>query len=46
MYEFFFTFIRMLRVRSVVEAISPGVNGPGLEADNSPPSSAEVRNAW
>jgi hypothetical protein len=24
----------------------PGVNRPGREADHSPPSSAEVRNAW
>jgi hypothetical protein len=29
----------------VEEAISPGVKRPGREADHSPPSSAEVKNA-
>jgi len=27
-------------------ALSPGVKRPGREADHSPPSSAEVKNAW
>jgi hypothetical protein len=27
-------------------ALTPGVKRPGREADNSPPSSVEVRNAW
>jgi hypothetical protein len=27
-------------------ALSPGVQRPGSEADHSPPSSAEVKNAW
>jgi hypothetical protein len=27
-------------------ALSPGVKLPGREADHSPPSSAEVKNAW
>jgi len=27
-------------------ALSLGVKRPGREADNSPPSSAEVKNAW
>jgi hypothetical protein len=25
---------------------SPGIKRPGLEADQSPPSSAEIENAW
>jgi hypothetical protein len=27
-------------------ALSPGIKRPGREADHSPPSSAEVKNAW
>jgi hypothetical protein len=27
-------------------AVSPGVKRPGRDADNSPPSSAEVKNTW
>jgi len=30
----------------VAGALSPEVKWPGREADNSPPSSAEVKNAW
>jgi hypothetical protein len=30
----------------VAEALSPGVKRPGREADHSPPTSAEVKNAW
>jgi hypothetical protein len=30
----------------VPEALSPGVKRPGREADNSPLSSADVKNAW
>jgi len=30
----------------VLEALKPGVKRPGREADHSPPSSAEVKNAW
>jgi hypothetical protein len=33
-------------VRWVAGAVSPGVKRPGLEADHSPPSSAEAKNAW
>jgi len=27
-------------------ALTTGIKWPGLEADHSPPSSAEVKNAW
>jgi hypothetical protein len=30
----------------VSEALSPRIKRPGREADHSPPSSAEVKNAW
>jgi hypothetical protein len=30
----------------VPAALTPGVKRPGREADHSPPSSAEVKNAW
>jgi hypothetical protein len=33
-----------LPIQSVLEAISPGLKRLGREADNSPPSSAEVKN--
>jgi hypothetical protein len=32
-------------IRWVLRALSPGVKQPGCEADHSPPSSAEVKNA-
>jgi len=33
-------------IQWVVGALSLGVKQPGREADHSPPSSAEVENAW
>jgi hypothetical protein len=33
-------------IQWVPGALSPGVKWPGREADRSPPSSAEVKNAW
>jgi hypothetical protein len=33
-------------IQWVPGALSPGVKRPGREADHSPPSSAEVKNAW
>jgi hypothetical protein len=33
-------------IQSVPEALSLGVKRPGREADHSPSSSAEVKNAW
>jgi len=33
-------------IQSGPGALSPGVRWPGLEADHSPPPSAEVKNAW
>jgi hypothetical protein len=33
-------------VQWVPRALSPGLKRPEREADNSPPSSAEVKNAW
>jgi hypothetical protein len=33
-------------IQWVPGALSPGVKWPGHEADYSPPSSAEVKNAW
>jgi hypothetical protein len=30
----------------VTGSLSSGINRPGREADHSPPSSAEVKNAW
>jgi hypothetical protein len=33
-------------VQWVLEALKPGVKRPAREADHSPPSSAEVKNAW
>jgi hypothetical protein len=33
-------------IQGVPGALSLGVKRPGREADNSPPSSAEVKNAW
>jgi hypothetical protein len=35
-----------LPTKYVRVALSPGVKWPGREADYSPPSSAEVKNAW
>jgi hypothetical protein len=34
------------RIQCVSGALSLGVKQPGREADHSPPSSAEVMNAW
>jgi hypothetical protein len=45
---FFFTTTSRLLLgpsQSLTE-LEPGVKQPGCEADHSPPSSAEVRNAW
>jgi hypothetical protein len=33
-------------IQRLPEAVFPGVKRPGREADHSPPSSAEVKNAW
>jgi hypothetical protein len=33
-------------IQWIPEALSPGVKRPGREADHSPPSSAEFKNAW
>jgi hypothetical protein len=33
-------------IQWVPEALSPQVKRPGREVDHSPPSSAEVKNAW
>jgi len=33
-------------IQWVPGSLSMGVNGQGREADHSPPSSAEVKNAW
>jgi hypothetical protein len=33
-------------IQRVTGALSLGVKRPGREADNSPPSSAEVKNGW
>jgi hypothetical protein len=33
-------------IQWVLMALSLGVKRPGCEADRSPPSSAEVKNAW
>jgi hypothetical protein len=33
-------------IQWVLDALSPEVKRPGREADHSPPSSAEVKNAW
>jgi hypothetical protein len=33
-------------IQWVTGAVSPGVKLPRCEADHSPPSSAEVKNAW
>jgi hypothetical protein len=33
-------------IQWVPEALSLGVKRPGIEADHSPPSSAEVKNEW
>jgi hypothetical protein len=33
-------------IQWVAGAVSPGVKRPGREADHSPPSNAEVNNAW
>jgi hypothetical protein len=33
-------------IQWVPEALSPEVKRPGCETDHSPPSSAEVKNAW
>jgi hypothetical protein len=35
-----------LPIRWILGAIFPGVTRPGREADDSPPSSAEVKNVW
>jgi hypothetical protein len=35
-----------LPIQGVPGALSPAVKRPGREADHSPPSSAEVKNAW
>jgi hypothetical protein len=32
--------------RITPEALSPGVKRPGREADNSPPTSAQVKKTW
>jgi hypothetical protein len=32
--------------RPALGALSPWVKRPGLEADHSPPASAEVKNTW
>jgi hypothetical protein len=50
-YNFLFSSIRALvptqsLIQWVLEALSPGVKRLGREADHSPPSSAEVKNAW
>jgi hypothetical protein len=41
-------YIKILQqpIQWVPEALSLGVKRPGREADHSPPSSAEVKNAW
>jgi len=33
-------------IQWVLGAVSPSVKRPGREADHSPPSSAEFKNAW
>jgi hypothetical protein len=33
-------------IQWVPETLSPGENRPGREAERSPPSTAEVKNAW
>jgi hypothetical protein len=34
------------RFQWVLGAVSPGIERPGCEADNLPPTSAEVKNMW
>jgi hypothetical protein len=33
-------------IQQVPGDLSPGITGPGSAADNSPPSSAEIKNVW
>jgi hypothetical protein len=38
--------VRVIKLKRVPGTLSLGVKRPGPEADHSPPSSAEVKNAW
>jgi hypothetical protein len=44
--KIFFSFLQLWGPRSLLSIVFQGVKWPGHEADHSPLSSAEVKNAW